>query len=253
LTTQLMPVKCSPKWLEFLQNVYSCRKCAEEGRSFVDQFDEARPGLFYKFPPLIGHIGKVKLLFVGYNPRRTSNLAIHNFAMEKFTNFCTLSENTNHLGDRYIGSSSTAPDHENHYDLHNGIVQRVFAKPFTEVAAATEMYLCASKNGGKLNTENSPCAQTFLLRTIRISDPDYILTFGSGLPRFFRDYVSGVRANVIPLPYPSWRTPQPTMTAAVDWAVDSLIALEAGKQPPQKSWKWPSSDNILPQGIMRYP
>ena len=26
------------------------------------------------------------------------------------------------------------------------------------------------------------------------------------------------------------------MTAAVDWAVDSLIALEAGTQPPQKAW-----------------
>ena len=84
--------------------MYGCRECAVKGRSFVSEFSEARPGFFYKFPPLIGGNGKVKLLFVGYNPRRTTNLAIHNFAMGSFQNFCTLSNNLDHHGNLYIGS-----------------------------------------------------------------------------------------------------------------------------------------------------
>jgi hypothetical protein len=115
------------------------------------------------------------------------------------------------------------------------------------------MYLCASENGGKLNTEISPCAQRFLLRTVNIASPDYIVTFGSGLPWFFRDFVSGITAAVIHIPYPSWRTPKATMKDAVDWAVDSLIALERGNRPPPKAWEWPSSDAVLPQHITRYP
>ena len=237
-----------------LQEVYGCRECAIEGRSFVSDFTEARPGFFHKFPPLIGGTGKLKLLFVGYNPRRTKNLAIHNFAMDTFQNFCALSNNVDHHGQGYIGSLKSASDHEEHYELHDEIVQRVFAKPFTSVAAVTEMYLCATKKGKKLNTENSPCARRFLMRTITIANPDYILTFGSGLPRFFNRFIRGVKADVLHLPFPSDQVTLPaTMRAAVDWAVDSLIALEAGKQTPQKTWKWQTSDSSLRQGIMHYP
>jgi hypothetical protein len=244
----------NPVELALLQDVYGCRECAIKGRSFVSDFSEARSGFFYKFPPLIGGAGKVKLLFVGYNPRRTTNLAIHNFAMGSFQNFCTLSDNFDHHGQRYIGSPKSAPDHEEHYELHDDIVQRVFAKPFEDVAAVTEMYLCASKNGKKLNTENSPCAQKFLLRTIGIARPDYIVTLGSGLPRFFKRFIRGVKADVLHLPFPSDQvTPPATMSAAVNWAVDSLIALEAGTQPPQKTWRWKTGDAKLPQGIMHYP
>jgi hypothetical protein len=243
-----------PVELKLLQDVYPCRECAVEKRAFVSEFNEARPGYFYKFPPLIGVAGKVKLLLVGYNPRRTTNLAIHNFAMATFQNFGTLSNNFDHHGQRYIGSLKSAPDHEEHYELHDDIVQRVFAKPFEDVAVVTEMYLCASEDGQRLQTKNSPCAKRYLMRTIRIADPSYLVTFGVGLPRFFARFVSGIRADVLHVPFPSKRsTPEATMKAAVDWAVDSLIALEAGKQPPQKMWRWPTSDATLPQGIMRYP
>jgi len=244
----------NPTELGLLQQVYSCRECAIEGRSFVSEFSEARPGFFYKFPPLIGGAGRVKLLFVGYNPRRTKNLAIHNFAMGSFQNFCTLSNNLDHHGQRYVGSLKSAPDHEEHYELHDDIVQRVFGVPFDDAAAVTEMYLCASQDGQRLQTKNSPCAKRHLMPALNIADPDHIVTFGVGLPRFFGRCVRGVRADVLHLPFPSRQaTPVETMKAAVNWAVDSLIALEAGTQAPQKTWKWPTSDSSLPQAIMQYP
>jgi hypothetical protein len=237
-----------------LKEAYGCQECAVEGRSFVSEFIEARPGFFFKFPPLIGGIGKVKLLFVGYSPRRTkNNIAIHDFAMDTFENFCKLSENRGRRGHRYVGSPRSTADHEPHYDFHNDIVQRVFAKSFHKVAAVTEMYLCASEDGRKLNTQNSPCARRFLPRSINVADPDYIVTFGSGLPDFFRLFIRGVGAEVLHLPFPSRCTSHAIMNAAVDWAVASLIARELGQQPPQKLWKWPLNDAILPQSIMRYP
>jgi hypothetical protein len=242
-----------PTELALLKEVYGCDSCASQ--KVGSQFTPAPSGSFFKFPPLIGGTGELKLLFVGYNPRRTTtNLAIHDFAMGSFKHFCVLSDNINHIGHRYIGSPLTAPDHEAHYDLHNNIVQRVFAKPFEDVAAVTEMYLCASKNGQQLPTWKSPCAKRHLMRTFKTADPDYMVTFGVGVPRFFKRFARGVRADVLHLPFPSTRnTLEPTMSAAVDWAVDSLIALEAGTQPPQKTWRWPNSDAILPQGVMRYP
>jgi uracil-DNA glycosylase len=239
--------------LALLHEVYDCKSCADEGPNFAGEFTLAPSGSFFKFPPLIGGTGKVKLLFVGYNPRRTSNLRIHDFAMGSFPDFCKLSNNVDHHGRRYVGSLATALDHEVHYELHDEIVQRVFGKPFEQVAAVTEMYLCASKNGKKLNTERSPCAQKFLMRTISIASPDYIVTFGSGLPRFFNRFIRGVKADVLHLPFPAGQvTPPATMRAAVDWAVATLIALEAGMQPPQKTWKWRQSDAKLPQGIVKY-
>lgn len=219
----------------------------------MPEFKEARPGFFYKFPPLIGGPGKVKLLFVGYNPRRTTNLAVHSFAMGSFQNFCRLSNNVDHHGQPYVGSLMTAPDHEEHYELHDGIVQRVFEKPFEQVAAVTEMYLCATEDGQRLQTKNSPCAKRYLMRTLRIADPEYIVTFGVGRPRFFTRFVRGIRAEVLHLPFFSKRsTPVAAMNAAVNWAVYSLIALEQGQQPPAMSWKWPTNDPNLPQGIKQY-
>jgi hypothetical protein len=87
-----------------------------------------------------------------------------------------------------------------------------------------------------------------------IADPDYIVTLGSGLPRFFQRFVSGLNADVLHIPFPSRLvTPPATMRAAVDWVVGSLTALKLQKQPPPKTWKWPTSDSKLPQRIMRYP
>jgi len=97
------------------------------------------------------------------------------------------------------------------------------------------------------------CGQRFLLRVIDIASPDYIVTLGSGLPRFFDRFIRGVRADVLHLPFPSDQVTRRVTMAAVDWAVDSLIALEAGMQPPQRTWRWPNSDAKLPQEIMRYP
>jgi len=42
------PTQNSPQRISLLQEVYSCRECAIEGRSFVPEFEEARPGLFLK-------------------------------------------------------------------------------------------------------------------------------------------------------------------------------------------------------------
>ncbi|MGJ5813666.1 uracil-DNA glycosylase family protein [Paludibaculum fermentans] len=242
-----------PIQLKLLQGVYPCRECAVKRRAFVSEFSEVRPGYFFKFPPLIGGSDKVKLLFVGYNPRRTSNQAIHNFAMNSFQNFCKLSNNVDHNGQPYIGSPKTSPDHEPHYDLHDGIVQRVFDAPFSTVAAVTEMYLCASVDGQRLQTMNSLCARLYLNRTLAIANPEYIITFGVGLPRFFAKFVRGIRAAVFHLPFPSSRTaPESLMKSAVDWAVTGLLALEGGRHPPPMKWKWPSADPALPQGVMAY-
>ncbi len=244
----------NPVELALLQRVYSCRECVVKKPKLVSEFTEARPGMFHKFPPLIGCAGKAKLLFVGYNPRRTTNVAVHDFAVRSLDDFCTLSNNTDHHGQRYIGSSSSTFEHERHYDLHNDIVQRVFGKPFEQVAAVTEMYLCASRDGKKLNTETSPCAQLYLSQTIKIANPDYIVTFGSGLPRFFSLFLRELRAGVLHLPFPSKRTtPTTTMAAAVEWVVQSLLCLEQGEEPPRKTWRWPKSDATLPHAIMRYP
>lgn len=243
----------NPAEVKLLQDVYPCQECAVKQRTFVSEFIEARPGYFYKFPPLIGGSGKVRLLFIGYNPRRTSNHAIHNFAMDNFQNFCTLSNNVNHHDQPYIGSPKNAADHEEHYDLHDEIVRRVFGVPFSQVAAVTEMYLCASEDGQRLQTRNSPCARKFLIRTLGVSDPEYIITFGVGLPRFFAKFVSGIRASVFHLPFPSNRSaPEAVRKTAVDWAVSGLLAMEKGQPPPAMEWRWPSADADLPQGVRHY-
>ena len=70
-----------PTELALLHEVYDCKSCAIEAPKIAAEFTLAPSGSFFKFPPLIGGTGKVRLLFVGYNPRRTSNLAIHDFAM----------------------------------------------------------------------------------------------------------------------------------------------------------------------------
>ena len=240
---------------QLLQEVYGCRKCAEEGRSFARAFDEARPGFFYKFPPTIGRAGTVQLLFVGYNPRRTRNLAIHDWAMRNLENFHRLSENTNHLGDRYIGGSPMAQDREGHYDLHAEVVQRIFARPFEEVAAVTEMYLCASRSGRELNTRTSPCARRFLVRTIMATDPLFIITLGLDIPKFFARFVRGIRADVLHLPFPSSRSAPPvTMRAAIDWAVSSIAGLRSGIPARPREWhlERKDSDSTFPSTVMRY-
>lgn len=241
--------------------VFSCRICNVE--RLTHHFTESFWGRLYKFPPTIGAPGKARLLFIGINPRRTDNLAIHEFAMKSKANFKVLSRNIDHRRQVYIAPPPHLidPEREDHYDRHIEIVDRTFRQPFAEVAAVTEMFLCATPSSQGLDTSDSRCAKEYLLRTIQQVQPEFIVTFGARTPLYFSQDMRNLKANFpnlkaspIHLPFPSWRTPHATMDAAVTWAVDVINAIRQNCQPPNRNWTWPprTEDTRTPKTVARY-
>lgn len=130
--------------LEIQSDAFACTAC--DGRGFG--FERAGIGQpFYKFPPWIGSRNPT-LLFIGLNPRRSpSNLALHEWAMQDASSFSLLADNRVFDG-RYIGPQGA----ERHYQTHCEIVARLGDRAFEEVAAVTEVFLCATRRGSRSET-----------------------------------------------------------------------------------------------------
>lgn len=168
-----------------LEQVYSC--CACEGEKLASRFTRKAPGEpYYKFPHRIGSRRKGIILFVGMNPRRNPSrefdIRIHDFVMASEAHFLKLSRNKID-GRDYMGALGV----ERHYDLHVAIANAAFpGKRFDEVAAVTELFLCATPNGTGLPFDSSPCANRYLDHTITEVEPSVIVAVGRLVWSYFQ-------------------------------------------------------------------
>lgn len=159
--------------------VYGCELCTEVG-AFRRPANE-RP--FFKFPPIIGAQGKVDLLFIGINPRRSpSNFELHDWVMKSRVTFAEIAQNTQKDGSPYIRADSD----EEHYQCHVIVVESLFGvnTAFETKAAVTELMYCASRNEPLLLSRlKSPCAALYLQRVLQIVKPQVVIAVGSGVWR----------------------------------------------------------------------
>jgi len=185
---------------------FHCAAC--DGERFKFERPRADAG-FYKFPPTIGAAGRAHLLFVGLNPRRSggrnSNLALHDRVMRDVAAFDGLARDRDR-GQPYLES-------ESYYDDILGVAAAAFrGRPFSDVAAVSEFYLCASVNTTNLS-KSSPCAPKFLHAVIPIVAPAIIIPVGKVVADYFHRLASvehrepfevtveSHRAHVIPSPH----------------------------------------------------
>jgi uracil-DNA glycosylase len=253
-------------WEQLVKDIFECEDCSKSyrltgrpksGGYFVpckpttaaapDQtMAGEREPRHFKFPP-IGAPGRARILFVATCPRytdkpgtRTDNARLHDFAMTDLYHFESLAQNLDHRGKAYVAR-------ELFYTHHLGIVRDVYDVPFGEVAVATEMYLCATRPGSRyLYKTSSPCAKQFLKRLIKLHQPQFIVTFGSGIPKFFRKHISDFfrtecldgdvkEVVVIHLPFPTpteiaWQE----MDKADKWTGRVINSLKERKQDGSK-------------------
>jgi hypothetical protein len=203
---------------DLIDDVYGCELCPGELFGFT-----RRPNGngFYKFPPTIGARGEAALLFIGINPRMTTNMRLHKELAEHRASFAILAGN--HVpyngkagGPRYISPRGE----EKHYRPHARIVTGAFGEQaaFEDHAAVTELFLCASADS-KLLPPDRPCADRYLGRVVAHVKPQLIIGVGA-MPR---DYlfahsvaredgrwqveIDGHRAWAIHLPHPRFGVP----------------------------------------------
>ena len=170
---------CSPQFRALLGDVYGCSICPSSYG-----FTRSPSGSYFKFPPMIGGNGSVKLLLVGINPRLTANNEhLHTALMSSERAFEDLASNKIG-GIPYIRRNGQ----EFHYRFHVRIVERLFGEtePFAGIAAVSELFLCASANAGALPYPGSPCADRFLPRTLEIAKPKVIIAVGSKVMDYFK-------------------------------------------------------------------
>lgn len=171
---------------EHCRNVYGCNLCLEEGErdGFVRQNVNLDAGPFFRFPPVIGKTQNVDLLFVGINPRiSATNRNLHERLMSDFETFRSFGHNRRSDYSRYI----TRGARETHYRSHLTVVHAIYGYSchFDEVAAVTELVLCASKS--KPGASNV-CADAFLNKTISITAPKIIIQVGVTVKKHFNKY-----------------------------------------------------------------
>jgi len=143
-----------------LRTVYGCQSCPE---SFgFSQPVAGRP--CFKFPPTIGASGKADLLFVGINPRRAGNLALHDALMADIGAFEGLARNWDGR-QAYIAASGPEP----HYWSHVQVVEVVFGvgAKFEDHAPVTELFFCASADSTGLPPVRSECADRYFETVLR--------------------------------------------------------------------------------------
>ncbi len=162
-------------------------------------------GGYYKFPPIIGAFGQVDILFVAINPRRSgTNLDLHNGLVTSKQNFFDLAHNRTN-GVPYIHRQAV----ENFYHPYLDLLQQVYGvyRSFESCAAATELFLCASKDSAKLPKQGSRCADKFLPRVIAIVQPKVIVTVGQRVHNYFKglpeaSLLRGKYAVSVAMPHP---------------------------------------------------
>jgi hypothetical protein len=209
------------------------------------KFERPRPGAgFYKFPPTIGATGRAHLLFVGLNPRRSgTNLDLHVRVMRDITAFDALARDRER-GRPYLQA-------ESYYDDIRSIAAAAFpGRMFSEVAAVSEFYLCATEKTRHM-MKSSPCAPRFLHRVIPLVAPSIILPVGKVVADHFRRIarvenrepfrvaVSGHAAHVGPMPhraaqpnaYPPGESYATQLERARSQVVDAVERLQLREAP----------------------
>lgn len=203
------------------RDVWTCTRCKES--CFVRLED----GSGFKFPPTIGATGEAILLFVGINPRiSATNSALHERIMEDFGAFEELSAN------RVEGLPYVRRGGETHYRAHLDVVESLFpGRRFEEVAAVTELYLCASEKAPRLPEGVSPCVARFWLRTLDQVRPLVIVAVGRTVEDYLRrgrephDFTVPHGKNLIPLvtiPHPNARLERGERARQMERAVGEI-------------------------------
>lgn len=227
--------------MNLIRDVFDCKHCDTLGLAFARRQPDGR---FFRFPPVIGATRDAAVLFIGINPRITqSNRTLHQQVSGNITAFKALAAN------RINGRPYIAVDgEERHYKRHARMINDLFPNQlFEEVAAASELYFCASKDTSGLNRFDYPCAQKFMARVFLLMRPkavvavgkpvkEYLQRFrcGSSNAPFFHIRIGGHTTTVIPVPHPN----KPGgCSAEWMWATAAVASVLAG-QPvvaPQQS------------------
>ena len=192
-----------------LRTVYTCQSCPE-GFGFTRPV----PGQpYYKFPPTIGATGQAELLFVGINPRRAGNEALHDALMANIGAFEGLARNWDGR-QRYIAAGGP----EAHYQSHVEVVEGVYGRGarFEDHAAVTELFFCASADSAGLPPVRSECADRYFKTVLRLVAPRVVICVGARVFKYFRDRYGGgggamsvrfdqVEAALVRMPHPNAR------------------------------------------------
>jgi uracil-DNA glycosylase len=161
---------------QLVDKVFVCRLC-DKSFGFSSR---TKDDPYFKVPPIIGKPDDAELLFVGINPRITeSNRADHKLWMRHKSNFCDLSSNK-FRGNPYI-------EREHRYRSRVKLVKMLFGEncQFENIAAVTEIFLCATKDSGGLPDPKSPCADLFLENVVQLTKPKIIVAVGQRVMRYF--------------------------------------------------------------------
>ncbi len=221
--------------------VFGCEACVGLGFGFSRLHPEAP---LSKFPPTIGSSSVAPLLFIGTNPRiSNTNQDLFEGIMLKPGSFHLLAQDIWH-GQSYLRFGEPG----RHYDLHLAIAEQAFPGcPFSSVAAVTELFLCATKDGGSLPRFGSPCADRYLDQVARQVEPRVVVAVGAPA----RNYLASRRTSgdmpfkarigdgvvvVAAVPHPaSWE--KKAMNEYIEWAADIVRTTINGgttfRQPPR--------------------
>lgn len=156
---------------ELLQKAFECSHCDNARLPFVRDLT----GRSYRFPPTIGAVGAAPLLFVGINPRISeSNRQLHESISSNSEAFVELSGNR-FRGRRYIAEAGL----EGHYRMHVTVAAELFpGREFEEVAAVTELHLCASETSVGIPRSAMRCLDRFFQSVLDQVQPSVIFAVG---------------------------------------------------------------------------
>jgi hypothetical protein len=218
---------------ELLDDVFECMHCDTLGLAFRRQAD----GRFFRFPPVIGAAGDVSVLFIGINPRISPpNEGLHQRITNDMCAFADLAANKKINGNPYIAIDGE----ERHYRLHARMIDNLFPnRLFEEVAAATELYFCASADASGIDRDDNPCAEKFMDRVFLLMRPRAVVAVGGPVKNYLRRFICGpsndqlfvVRigghtTTVVPVPHPNARGER---LEKWRWATDAVASVLEGK------------------------
>ena len=222
---------------------FGCEVCAGSGLGF-SRVDAEAP--LSKFPPTIGSSGPAPLLFVGTNPRiSNTNRDLYAEIMRNRDSFCLLAQDVWHARS-YLRFGEPG----RHYDLHIAIAEQAFPhRPFSAVAAVTELFLCATKDEELLPRTGSVCADLYLDQVARQVCPEVVVTIGAKARSYFdgRRVCAGMPFKarlgdgtvvVAAVPHPAARGVKGSINAYIDWAAEvTRVTISGGStfpRPPRR-------------------
>ncbi len=230
-------MQADPKVLR--QRVFECEACAGDGFGF-SRISDRTP--FAKFPPTIGSSHTAPLLFIGTNPRiSTTNRDLYLEIMRDPEVFDSLAHDI-WRGQSYVRFGEPG----RHYDLHVAIADEAFpGHSFASVAAVTELFLCATLDGGLLPARGSKCADLHLDEVVRQVCPQVVVTVGAkargylterristGAP--FKAQIGGRTVVVASVPHPAAWGAKGWIQAYINWAAEvTRITINGGTNFPQ--------------------